>query len=189
MERRNSYWWSLDSKFIAFTQVNSSNIPLFRIMHQGKSNVGAGAHEDHAYPFAGASNVKVHLGVVYSSGGLVTWMDLLPGEKDQTNSDEENLAQSTRCMEIFSLLNAEICQYLRFLGFAPKVSLFSLHDGSMIMHLYEQSFTAPRFKKLQRDPPELVQMKAKDGTILYGSLYKPNLARFGSPPYKTMVSM
>ncbi|KAM7504870.1 hypothetical protein LguiB_003774 [Lonicera macranthoides] len=105
MERRNSYWWSLDSKFIAFTQVNSSNIPLFRIMHQGKSNVGAGAHEDHAYPFAGASNVKVHLGVVYSSGGSVTWMDLLPGEKDQTNSDEENLAQSTRCMEIFSLLS------------------------------------------------------------------------------------
>ena len=104
MEWRNGYWWSLDGKFISFTQVDPSNIPLFRIMHQGKSTVGSEAQEDHAYPFAGASNVKVRLGVVSSSGGSVTWMHLLGGVKDQTNPDEEYLARSTGCMEIFSLL-------------------------------------------------------------------------------------
>ncbi|KAM7468997.1 hypothetical protein LguiA_007180 [Lonicera macranthoides] len=335
MERRNGYWWSLDSKFIAFTQVDSSNIPLFRIVHQGKSTVGPEAQEDHAYPFAGTSNVKVRLAVVSSSGGSVTWMDLLCGEKDQTNPDEEYLARvnwmhgniltaqvlnrshsklkilkfDIRTGEREVLLVEEhdtwinlhdcftpldkgfaqssggflwasektgfrhlylhdadgVClgpitqgdwmveqiagvneaaglvyfngtldsplehhlycaklfpdwscalqaplkltsgkgkhvvvldhQMQRFvdiydsLNSPPKVSLFSLHDGGLIMHLYEQSFTVPRFKKLQLDPPELVQIMAKDGTILYGSLYKPDVARFGPPPYKTMVSV
>ncbi|CAI0541471.1 unnamed protein product [Linum tenue] len=90
MDRKNGYWWSLDSKFIAFTQVDSSEIPLFRIMHQGKSAVGSSeAEEDHAYPFVGASNVKVRLGVVSVAGGPITWMDLLCGGTD----NEEYLAR------------------------------------------------------------------------------------------------
>ncbi|GAB2227614.1 hypothetical protein Droror1_Dr00009440 [Drosera rotundifolia] len=89
MDRKNGYWWSLDSKFIAFTEVDSSEIPLFRIMHQGKSSVGSEAQEDHAYPFAGASNVTVRLGVVSASGGPISWMDVLCG----VNRDEEYLAR------------------------------------------------------------------------------------------------
>ncbi|RXH95209.1 hypothetical protein DVH24_024893 [Malus domestica] len=93
MDRKNGYWWSLDSKFIAFTEVDSSEIPLFRIMHQGKSSVGSEAQEDHAYPFAGASNVKVRLGVVSSAGGPITWMDLLCGGTGQPDSEDEYLAR------------------------------------------------------------------------------------------------
>ncbi|CAA0812995.1 prolyl oligopeptidase family protein [Striga hermonthica] len=91
MDRKNGYWWSLDSKYIAFTEVDSSNLPFYRIMHQGKSSVGADAEEDHAYPFAGCLNVKVRLGVVPSSGGPVSWMDLVCGGED--SSDEEYLAR------------------------------------------------------------------------------------------------
>ncbi|KAB2596804.1 dipeptidyl peptidase 8-like [Pyrus ussuriensis x Pyrus communis] len=93
MDRKNGYWWSLDSKFIAFTEVDSSEIPLFRIMHQGKSSVGSEAQEDHAYPFAGASNVKVRLGVVSSAGGPITWMDLLCGGTGQPDSEDEYLVR------------------------------------------------------------------------------------------------
>ncbi|OVA14701.1 Peptidase S9 [Macleaya cordata] len=93
MDRKNGFWWSPDSKYIAFTQVDSSQIPLFRIMHQGKSSVGSDAQEDHAYPFAGASNVIVRLGVVSSSGGPITWMDLLCGEQFQDDTNEEYLAR------------------------------------------------------------------------------------------------
>ena len=89
MDRRNGYWWSPDSKCIAFTEVDSSEIPLYRIMHQGKSTIGSEAQEEHAYPFAGASNVKVRLGVVPVIGGPVTWMDLCCGE----NEDNEYLAR------------------------------------------------------------------------------------------------
>ncbi|CAA7023355.1 unnamed protein product [Microthlaspi erraticum] len=88
MDRRSGYWWSLDSKFIAYTEVDSSLIPLFRIMHQGKSSVGSEAQEDHAYPFAGALNSSVRLGVVSSSGGgKTTWMNLTCGGKNNTEDE------------------------------------------------------------------------------------------------------
>lgn len=335
MDRKNGYWWSLDSKFIAFTQVDSSEIPLFRIMHQGKSSVGPNAQEDHAYPFAGTPNVKVRLGVVSVTGGPVTWMDLFCGEKDQANKDEEYLARVNWMQGntlIAQVLNRSITK-LKILKFdintgqrkvilveeqstwinlhdcftpldkgvakiaggfiwasektgfrhlylhdrngtclgpitqgewmveqisgvneaaglvyftgtldgplesnlyctkllpdenqplqapmrlthakgrhvvvldhhmqnfvdihdsrdtPPRVLLSSLHDGKLIVPLFEQPFPVPRFKKLQLEPPELVQIQADDGTTLYGALYKPDPTRFGPPPYRTLVSV
>lgn len=38
MERSEGYWWSDDSNFIAFTQVDESNIPIFRISHSGSDD-------------------------------------------------------------------------------------------------------------------------------------------------------
>ena len=35
MERNDGFWWSDDSRFIAFTQVDESNVPVFRISHSG----------------------------------------------------------------------------------------------------------------------------------------------------------
>ena len=67
--------------------------------------------------------------------------------------------------------------------------LCSLEDGSLIKPLYEQSFTIPRFKKLQLEPPEIVEIQANDGTTLYGALYKPDASKFGPPPYKTMINV
>ncbi|XP_078431331.1 prolyl oligopeptidase family protein [Wolffia australiana] len=89
MDRKTGFWWSPDSKLIAFTEVDSSKVPLFRIMHQGKPSLGGAAEEDHAYPFAGSSNVTVRLGIVAAAGGQVTWMDLTCGE----DPEEEYLAR------------------------------------------------------------------------------------------------
>lgn len=335
MDRKNGYWWSLDSRFIAFTQVDSSEIPLFRIMHQGKSSVGVDAQEDHAYPFAGASNVKVRLGVVSAAGGPATWMDLLCGETHDGNNEEEYLARvnwmhgniltaqvlnrshsklkilkfdintgqrkvilveeqdtwvtlhdcftpldvgvnrfsggfiwasektgfrhlylhdaNGTCLgpitegdwmveqiagvneaaglvyftgtldgplesnlysaKLFLDGNEPLQAPLRLthgkgkhmvvldhqmqsfvdihdsLDFPPRVLLCSLSDGSLVMPLYEQPFTVPRFKRLQLEPPEIVQIQANDGTTLFGALYKPDETRFGPPPYKTLISV
>src|SRR5690606_30063836 len=41
-----------------------------------KDIVGDGAQADHRYPFAGADNARVRLGVVPAAGGQVVWMDL-----------------------------------------------------------------------------------------------------------------
>lgn len=76
MGRSHGYWWSPDSRLIAFEEVDQSHIPLYRIMHQGKEFTGEMAQEDHAYPFAGAANAYVRLGVVHLDGGEATWMDL-----------------------------------------------------------------------------------------------------------------
>ncbi|KAL8160568.1 hypothetical protein V2J09_002105 [Rumex salicifolius] len=334
MDRKNGYWWSMDSKFIAFTEVDSSAIPLYRIMHQGKSSVGPDAQEDHAYPFAGALNVKVRLGVVSVAGGPVTWMDLLCGGQDGMTTEEEYLARvnwmpgnvlivqvlnrthtklkllkfdittgkrevllveeqetwvnlhdcftplesaDPRCVGGFiwasektgfrhlylhdasgaclgpitegnwmveqiagvnegsgliyftgtldgplecnlyctkipkqnlplqspvrlsqgkgkhlAILDHKMHSFIDVhdsLALPPKVVLSSLLDGSLITALYDQSSTISNSKKLQLEPPEIVQVEADDGTILYGLLYKPDEKRFGPPPYKTMLSV
>ncbi|PIN27136.1 Dipeptidyl-peptidase IV, partial [Handroanthus impetiginosus] len=69
----------------------------------------------------------------------------------------------------------------------PKITLHSLLDGSLITCLYEQPINIPQFKKLDLEPPEIIQVEAEDGTALYGALYKPDAARFGPPPYRTMI--
>ncbi|KAG5233720.1 dipeptidyl aminopeptidase [Salix suchowensis] len=322
MDRKNGYWWSLDSKFIAFTQVDSSEIPPFRIMHQGKSSVGSEAQEDHPYPFAGASNVKVSLGVVSVHGDSITWMNLLCGGTEEPDNEDEYLARvnwmqgnvliaqvlnrshsklkllkfdiKTGKKEVlhveeqlpwinlhdcFIPLDKGITKYSggfiwaseksRFrhlyvhdangtclgpitegewmveqiagvneaagiiyftatldglwnhiftapvrltngkgkhsvvldhhlqnfvdihdsLDSPPRVSLCSLINGREIMSLFKQSFTIPRFKRQELEPPKIVQIQANDGTTLYGALYDPDPTRFGPPPYKTMISV
>jgi dipeptidyl-peptidase-4 len=80
MGRNNGFWWSPDGKRIAFTEVDETHIPVYRIVHQGKDVVGPDAQEDHHYPFAGKANARIRLGVVPVEGGEPIWMDL--GEDD-----------------------------------------------------------------------------------------------------------
>ena len=76
MSRHAGFWWSHDGTQIAFTRVDESHIPVYRIPHVGKE---APTHEDHRYPFAGTENAAVTLAVVSSEGGEPTWMDLSAG--------------------------------------------------------------------------------------------------------------
>lgn len=76
MGRQHGYWWSPDSRLIAFIEVDETHIPIYRIMHQGKPQTGDTAQEDHRYPFAGAENAHVRLGIVTIASGSVTWMNL-----------------------------------------------------------------------------------------------------------------
>jgi dipeptidyl-peptidase-4 len=76
MGRASGFWWSPDSRWIAFEEVDETHIPIYRIVHQGKSSTGDGAQEDHRYPFAGQANARVRLGVVPFEGGEPVWMDL-----------------------------------------------------------------------------------------------------------------
>jgi dipeptidyl-peptidase 4 len=76
MARRSGFWWSPDSKCLAFEEVDETHIPIYRIVHQGKEGTGEGAQEDHRYPFAGQANARVRLGVVDIQGGEPVWMDL-----------------------------------------------------------------------------------------------------------------
>jgi dipeptidyl-peptidase-4 len=80
MGRSHGFWWSPDGQRLAFTEVDETHIPVYRIVHQGQDRIGEGAQEDHRYPFAGQPNAKVRLGVVSVSGGPPVWMDL--GEDD-----------------------------------------------------------------------------------------------------------
>src|SRR5262249_24117961 len=76
MARHEGFWWSRDSAWLAFEEVDETHIPIYRIVHQGKDATGEGAQRDHPYPFAGAPNAKVRLGVIPATGGQPIWMDL-----------------------------------------------------------------------------------------------------------------
>jgi dipeptidyl-peptidase-4 len=76
MGRQHGFWWSPDSQLIAFTEVDETHIPVYRIVHQGKATTGNRAQEDHLYPFAGQENAKVRLGVIGVAGGNPVWMAL-----------------------------------------------------------------------------------------------------------------
>ena len=76
MDRSHGFWWSPDGRRIAFTEVDETHIPVYRIVHQGSAEVGEGAQEDHRYPFAGAANAVVRLGVVDVDGGEPVWAEM-----------------------------------------------------------------------------------------------------------------
>lgn len=81
MGRYDGFWWSPDGKRLAFTEVDETHIPIYRIVHQGKATTGEGAQEDHHYPFTGKDNAKVRLAVVPIAGGAPVFMDTHYGEE------------------------------------------------------------------------------------------------------------
>lgn len=73
MDRFSGFWWSCDGRFLAYEQADDRHIPEYVIPHLGTD---VPTFESHRYPFAGAENVKVRLGVVPVGGGSTVWMDL-----------------------------------------------------------------------------------------------------------------
>ena len=73
MDRSRGFWWSPDGARIAYEEADERQIPLYTIAHQGGPEYSV---ETHRYPFPGAANAKVRLGVVASGGGDTTWLKL-----------------------------------------------------------------------------------------------------------------
>jgi len=89
MGRHRGFWWSHDGERIAYTEVDETHIPTYRIAHQGRPDPTS--YEDHGYPFAGQPNAKVRLGVVKRTGGPTVWMEL--GLEGQPPTDDLYLAR------------------------------------------------------------------------------------------------
>jgi len=72
LETPTAYWWSPDSKKLAYYQMDERPVTPYPIMDMS-SPVGAIEYEH--YPQAGAANPIVTVGVVSVDGGPTTWMD------------------------------------------------------------------------------------------------------------------
>lgn len=90
MDRYRGFWWHPSSSSILFARVDESNIPPYRITHQGKEGSnGEAAYEDHRYPFAGESNPRVRLGYVRVDRSHVPGMKTaLRGYGSKSENDE-----------------------------------------------------------------------------------------------------
>lgn len=68
-----AFWWSPDSKSIAYLQFDISREPLFP--HEDLLGIRA-VYEPERYPQPGQNNADVHLGVVPASGGETQWLEV-----------------------------------------------------------------------------------------------------------------
>ena len=71
--RLSGYWPSPSGSMVVFEQLDESPIPVFPIVHQATPTLEI---EEHRYPFAGAENARVKLGVVSVDGATTTWLEL-----------------------------------------------------------------------------------------------------------------
>jgi dipeptidyl-peptidase-4 len=73
LDLSTAYWWSPDSKNIAYMQFDISH----EFVYPQVSLTGLrGLAEPERYPQAGTANADVRVGVVPASGGVTRWMDL-----------------------------------------------------------------------------------------------------------------
>lgn len=75
--RYRSFWWSPDSRTLAFFRADDTDVPMFPIYNsKGKHGFLERTH----YPKAGDPNPRVRVGLVAVEGGKVVWADF--NEKD-----------------------------------------------------------------------------------------------------------
>ena len=68
-----AFWWSPDSKKLAFMEFDDAGVPLHTVMDD---TVTPRRLEQTHYPRSGEPNPKVRFGVVASAGGPIQWADL-----------------------------------------------------------------------------------------------------------------
>ncbi|WP_337176479.1 DPP IV N-terminal domain-containing protein [Paludisphaera sp.] len=69
----SAYWWSPDSRRIAFMEFDDAHVPTLTMLHDQESPRRV---EVNRYPRAGDPNPKVRLGIVAAEGGPAHWADL-----------------------------------------------------------------------------------------------------------------
>ena len=75
--RYRAFWWSPDSKCIAFYRFDDTRVPVFPLFDAEGVH---GSIEQERYPKAGDPNPAVRVGVVAATGGAIAWADF--NEKD-----------------------------------------------------------------------------------------------------------
>ncbi|MGA7856546.1 MAG: alpha/beta fold hydrolase [Terracidiphilus sp.] len=73
LETRSNYFWSPDSKYLAYLQMNEAEVPLYPITDWIPTHPTVYLQR---YPQPGDPNPTVHLGVVNANGGKTIWVHL-----------------------------------------------------------------------------------------------------------------
>ena len=77
MDRDTGYWWSPDDRYIAYTQVDESQVELARRYQIFENSFKV---TEERYPFTGENNVRIRLAVLEVTTGRQVWVDLVDEE-------------------------------------------------------------------------------------------------------------
>lgn len=72
MDRMRGYWWSPDSRWIAYQETNTSEVQPWHIADPARPDHDATTWR---YPRPGKNNAVVRLGILPVTGGETTWID------------------------------------------------------------------------------------------------------------------
>ena len=75
MDRYDGLWLSADGTKVCYEACDESAVQVYDIPHAGDADPMS--TESHRYPFAGAVNPAVKLGVVAVAGGATAWLDVV----------------------------------------------------------------------------------------------------------------
>lgn len=73
--RYRSFWWSPDSRRIAYMRMDDTRVPLFPLFDENGTH---GSLENTRYPKPGDPNPEVRIGMVDAAGGPTQWADFDP---------------------------------------------------------------------------------------------------------------
>jgi dipeptidyl-peptidase-4 len=191
-----AFWWSPDSKSIAYLQFDTSREPIFP--HEDLLRTRA-LYEPEEYPQAGENNADVHLGVVAAAGGPTRWLDVgdtrnayliaragwMPDSKSvyaiRTNRVQNRLEMLSIAAEsgVSSTIFRESDPYwinlhgdVEFLKDGKRFLWTSERDG--FRHIYLYSIDGKNVQQLTKGPWEVTEVAAVNeaeagGRVFYSS--------------------
>jgi dipeptidyl-peptidase-4 len=179
-----AYWWSPDSRSIAYLQFDVSREPLYP---QADLRGYRAVAEPERYPQAGDPNAEVQLGVVPVTGGATRWMDvgatthlfLLARVEWMPDSRRLAVQRLTRVQDRLDLLDADVNtgqtrlllretdpkwinvrNDLRFLSDGKRFVWTSERDG--YRHIYLYSNDGQQLRRLTSGPWEVRSIAGVD---------------------------
>jgi dipeptidyl-peptidase-4 len=138
LEIGSAYWWSPDSRFIAYLQFDVSRVMLYP--HSDLLKLPAVA-EPQRYPQAGTANSAVRLGVVKATGGSTRWVITGAHPDDLTARVEWMPDSRSLLVQLLNRIQNELrLVQVDFSGGRPRLVLtekdafwINLHDGLAVI--------------------------------------------------------
>ncbi len=168
MDRDEGYWWSPDSRSLAFEEADDTDVEKLSIQDPARPERRP---VQFAYPRAGTRNTRVRLGVVGVEGGVPTWIDwdrerypylaqvrwqkgapLLLVVQDRTQTEEAVLRAHTATGKTTVLLVEKDAAWLNL----DDAALRWMPDGSGFLWFTERNGGAE------------LELRAPDGTRISG---------------------
>ena len=201
--RYKSFWWSPDSKKIAYMRMDESKVPMFPIYSEEGQY---GFIEETRYPKAGDNNPEVKIGIVNADGGntiwavfnekedqyfgmpywkpdaSALWIQWMPRSQDNLKIYEMNLADGSK-KEIYdekqkTWVTLEGSSRINFLKNGKQFLLES--DASGWNHLYLHDMNGQRINAITNGNYTVTNVDFVDekNQLLYFTCRKDNSARY-----------